>query len=61
RRLQRLARRNEALIAAAERGVRAARRRLAAIGATRSGRVAYAADGGAVISRADAAGRTRRA
>lgn len=55
------ARRNERLLAAVRDGLAAARRRIAALDATRSGAVAYARDGSRITSRADACGRTKSA
>lgn len=60
-RLIREGRRNEKLIAAAQRGLRGAQRRISSIRATRSGAVAYASDGSRIVSRADAEGGTRQA
>jgi hypothetical protein len=60
-RLVAAARANERLLDAARRGVATARRRLAEAGALRAGAVAYRADGGVILSREDAARRTRRA
>lgn len=54
-------RRNERLIGAALGGMRAARRSIQAIVATRMGDVAYAADGTRITSRADAARKSSRA
>ncbi len=54
-------RRNERLLLGAREGIVAARRRLQAIEAARRGDVAYLADGSRVVSREDAAQRTRRA
>ncbi len=54
-------RRNERILAAARAGIARAKRRIAAIEATRRGDVAYAADGSRIVSRQDAGGRTRQA
>ena len=54
-------RRNERLIGAALNGMRAARRSIAAIVATRNGDVAYAPDGSRITSRADAIRKSSRA
>jgi hypothetical protein len=54
-------RHNERLIDAARRGLKSARRRIAAIVATRRGDVAYASDGSRIVSKADAAGKSSRA
>ncbi len=54
-------RRNERILAAARAGIARARRRIAAIEATRRGDVAYASDGSRIVSRQDAGGQTRRA
>lgn len=53
--------RNERILMAARRGLSAARRRIEAIAATRRGDVAYAADGSRIVSRSDAAGKSRQA
>lgn len=55
------ARRNERLFLAAREGLAAARRRIAALQATRTGAVAYARDGSRITSRADACGKTKSA
>lgn len=55
------ARENERLIQAAREGVRAAARRLARLDAAQQGAVAYRADGTTILSREDAAGRSKRA
>lgn len=53
------ARRNERLLHAVREGLGAARRRIAALEATRAGAVAYARDGSRIASRADACGKTK--
>jgi len=53
------ARANERLIHAVRDGLGAARRRIAALEATRAGAVAYARDGSRIASRADACGTTK--
>lgn len=53
--------RNERILTAARQGLAAARRRIEAIEATRRGDVAYAPDGSRIISRSDAAGKSRQA
>ncbi|GMG83634.1 hypothetical protein LNKW23_28470 [Paralimibaculum aggregatum] len=60
-RLVREGRRNERVLQAARAGIAAARRRLAAIEATRRGDVAYEHDGSRIVSRDDAAGKSSRA
>ncbi|MEM6676686.1 MAG: hypothetical protein AAF675_02315 [Pseudomonadota bacterium] len=60
-RLQETARANERLLAAMRAGVRRAARELARMAASRRGAVAYARDGSEILSREDAAGRSRRA
>ena len=60
-RLIRASRRNERILRAAKAGIAAARRRIAAIEATRRGDVAYQADGSRIVSRAVAEGKSSRA
>ncbi|MEM6943359.1 MAG: hypothetical protein AAF416_02435 [Pseudomonadota bacterium] len=59
--LSEAARANEALLQAARAGLKRAARELARVEKMRRGAVAYAADGGSILSREDAAGRSKRA
>ncbi|MEM7530281.1 MAG: hypothetical protein AAF416_21955 [Pseudomonadota bacterium] len=59
--LQAAARENERLLAGARIGLKRARRELARLAAARRGAVAYGADGGEILSREDASGRSKTA
>ncbi|MEL6481823.1 MAG: hypothetical protein AAFQ75_10265 [Pseudomonadota bacterium] len=61
RSLHRAARENERLLEAARTGLKRARRELARLAAARRGAVAYGADGEEILSREDAAGRSKTA
>ncbi|MEL6768320.1 MAG: hypothetical protein AAFP17_14145 [Pseudomonadota bacterium] len=61
RALHRAAQENERLLDAARTGLKRARRELARLAAARRGAVAYGADGEEILSREDAAGRSKTA